>query len=84
MEERFLTLEWENGDSVECEIIDRFEYEGKTYVVLNTEEDEESYIYIFDEKDGNVDLKNLEKPEFERVTKYYFETYVEAVKEKKK
>ena len=76
MEDKFLTLEWENGDSVECEIIDRFDFDGKTYVVLNTEEDEESYIYIINEKDGNVDLQNLDKPEFDRVTKYYFETYV--------
>ncbi len=52
MEDRFLTLEWENGDSVECEIIDRFEYEGKTYVVLNSEEDEESYIYILNDIDA--------------------------------
>jgi len=84
MEEKFLTLEWENGDSVECEIIDRFEYEGKIYVVLNTEEDEESYIYILDEKNGDVELKNLEKPEFDKVTKYYFETYVETDPEKKR
>ena len=84
MEDRFLTLEWENGDSVECEIIDRFEYEGKTYVVLNSEEDEESYIYILNDIDGEVELKNLEKPEFDRVTKYYFETYVEAASEEKK
>lgn len=83
MEEKFLTLEWEDGDSVECEVIDRFEYEGKTYVVLNTEEDEESYIYIFDEKDGDVELKNLEKSEFEKVTKYYFDTYVAEAGEKK-
>lgn len=84
MEERFLTLEFENGDSVECEIIDRFEYEGKSYVVLNTEDDEESYIYIIDEKDGEIDLKNLEKPEFDRVTKYYFDNYVEEVPDQKK
>ncbi len=76
MNEKFLTLEWENGDLVECEIIDRFEYKDKAYLVLNVDGEKESYIYGFTEDNDEISLNNLEKDEFDLVTKYYFNSIV--------
>ena len=72
-EEYFLTLDFD-GEQVECAIIDEFEMDGKKYIVLLPEDDEEAYIYSYIEtKDGEMTLANLEEAEFKKAADFYME-----------
>lgn len=70
-EEYFLTLDFD-GQEVECAIIDEFELDGKNYIVLLPEDEEEAYLYAYTEKeDGEISLENLEEAEFQKVAVEY-------------
>ena len=72
-EEYFLTLDFD-GEQVECAIIDEFEMDGKKYIVLLPEDDEEAYIYSYTEtEDGETTLANLEEDEFKKAADFYME-----------
>jgi len=72
-EEYFLTLDFD-GEQVECAIIDEFEMDGKKYIVLLPEDDEEAYIYSYTEtEDGEMTLANLEEDEFKKAADFYME-----------
>jgi len=72
-EEYFLTLDFD-GEQVECAIIDEFEMDGKKYIVLLPEDEEEAYIYSYEEKeDGEMTLSNLEEDEFKKAADFYME-----------
>ena len=72
-EEYFLTLDFD-GEQVECAIIDEFEMDGRKYIVLLPEDDEEAYIYSYTEtEDGEMTLANLEEDEFKKAADFYME-----------
>lgn len=70
-EECFLTLDFD-GQEVECAIVDEFEMNGKKYMVLLPEDEEEAYLYSYTEdEDGAVNLANLDEEEFKTVAEEY-------------
>ncbi len=69
-----VTLEFEDGESIECEAIGLFEYEEfpeKTYIALapTDEEDDDVYIYEYHElSDDEFELLDIESDdEFDKV-----------------
>jgi len=67
----YLTLEFDDGE-VECAIIDEFKMDGKNYLVLLPDEEDDAYIYSFKEDEENgIELTNLEEPEFNKAVAEY-------------
>ncbi|MBE6037144.1 MAG: DUF1292 domain-containing protein [Clostridiales bacterium] len=70
----FLTLEFEDGVEVECEIMGVFDVEGKEYIALLPNDDtEEVYLYGYKELDNDeFELIDIEDDaEFEKVAKEF-------------
>ena len=71
----FITLEFDDGQSQECEILGIFEVEGKEYIaLLPTEEgSEDVYLYGYKEVgDDEFELIDIEDDaEFEKVSKEF-------------
>jgi NAD(P)H-flavin reductase len=71
MDMDFITLEFD-GEDVECAIIDEFELNGKKYMVLLPEDEEDAYIYSFEEdEEGEITLSNLDEDEFKIAVEFY-------------
>ena len=65
-----ITLEFDDGESIECEIMGVFDFEGKEYIALIPEDDSDDvYIYGYKElNDDEFELYDIEDDdEFERV-----------------
>jgi len=70
-DQEFVVLDFD-GEEVECAIIDEFEMEGKHYIVLFPEDEEDAYIYSYKEDDeGEITLSNLEEEEFKKAVELY-------------
>lgn len=70
----FLTLEFDDGAEVECEILGIFEVEGKEYIALLPNDDtEDVYLYGYKENgDDEFELVDIEDDaEFEKVSKEF-------------
>ena len=66
----FITLEFDDGAEVECEIMGVFDFEGKEYIALIPDDDtDDVYIYGYKEVgDDKFDLVDIEDDaEFEKV-----------------
>ena len=66
----FITLEFDDGQDVECEIMGIFEFEGKEYIALLPDDGtDDVYIYGYKENsDDEFELIDIEDDdEFERV-----------------
>lgn len=82
----YITLDFEDGASEECEVLGIFEVGDKEYIALIPEHDDEAvYLYGYEEsKDPETDeilfdLRDIEDDaEFEAVSKTY-ESLVEAL-----
>ena len=73
-DEDFLTLEFDDGTEVECEILGVFECEGKEYIALIPDDGtDDAYIYGYLEVgDDEFDLIDIEDDdEFERVVEEF-------------
>ena len=73
-DEDFITLEFEDGQEIECEIMGIFECEGKEYIALIPDDDtDDVYIYgykeISEEEFELVDI--LDDAEFDKVVKEF-------------
>lgn len=77
-----VTLDLEDGTSVECAIMTIFEIDDQDYIVLipvdeNDEPIEEGEVFIyryFEDEDGNPSLDNIaDEEEFERVSERFDE-----------
>jgi uncharacterized protein YrzB (UPF0473 family) len=70
----YLTLEFDDGQEVECEIMGVFEFEGKEYIAL-IPDDESDDVYIYGYKETNdeefelIDIEDDE--EFKRVVEEF-------------
>lgn len=74
----FITLEFDDGESVECEVMGVFEFEGKEYIALIPGDDtDDVYIYGYKEIDDEefelIDIDDDEEfqkvvAEFEKMT----------------
>ena len=65
-----ITLEFDDGESIECEIMGVFDFEGKEYIALIPEDgSDDVYIYGYKElNDDEFELYDIEDDdEFERV-----------------
>lgn len=66
----FITLEFDDGAEVECEIMGVFDFEGKEYIALIPDDDtDDVYIYGYKEAgDDEFELVDIEDDaEFEKV-----------------
>lgn len=75
MDDKILLIN-EEGEEIEFIIDDRFEFDGKTYVVLCEEEDSDDALLfkIEEDEDGDVTLLEVDDDEeFEKVSEFYFE-----------
>jgi uncharacterized protein YrzB (UPF0473 family) len=66
----FITLEFDDGAEVECEIMGVFDFEGKEYIALIPDDDtDDVYIYGYKEVgDDEFELVDIEDDaEFEKV-----------------
>ena len=69
-EEDIITLEFDDGGEVECEIMGVFDYEGKEYIALIPHDDSDDvYLYGYKETgDDEFELVDIEDDdEFEKV-----------------
>ena len=76
-DDQYLTLEWEDGSSIECEIIDHLDLDGKKYIALLPKDDDQAIIFSYTEKDDEVELGNLEDDEFDRVSQAFLDNFDE-------
>ena len=86
-DDMFVTLELDDGSSVECQILTIFEADGRDYIALlpldengDTNEDGEVFIYRYSEDaEGNPSLENIEDDdEYEVVSDRFDELLDEA------
>lgn len=66
----YITLEFDNGEDIECEILGLFEVEGKEYLALLPDnDDDEVYLYRYNElPNEEFELLDIETDEeFEKV-----------------
>ena len=69
-----ITLEFDDGDVIECEIIGVFEYNGKDYIALDPNDDSgDAFIYGYKEVgDDEFELIDIEsEEEFEGAAKEF-------------
>lgn len=73
-----VTLELENGDELECQIIDIFEVEGKEYIALLHPEDDIAMLYTFKEfEDGSIEIADIGSDEDYNVVAEAFNALME-------
>ncbi len=73
-EAEFITLEFDNGEEVEAEIMGIFEVDGKEYIALIPDDDSDDvYLYGYKEvNDDEFELIDIEDDaEFDRVVKEF-------------
>jgi len=75
-----LVLEAEDGTEQEYAIIDRFEAEERSYIIIAPIEDdavsEETFLFRCSETEDSIDLEEIEDDaEFDRISDYYDETF---------
>lgn len=69
-EKDFITLEFEDGEDLECEVLGVFEFEGKEYIaLLPTDGSDDVYIYGYKELDEeDIELVDItDEAEFKKV-----------------
>ena len=81
-DEDFITLEFENGEEIECEIMGIFDVDDKEYIALLPDDGtDDVYLYgykeISDEEFELVDI--LDDDEFDRVAAAFGELEIEEI-----
>lgn len=86
-DDMFVTLDLDDGSSVECQILTIFEADGRDYIALlpldengDANEDGEVFIYrYYEDEEGNPSLENIEDDEeYEIVSDRFDELLDEA------
>ncbi len=79
-EEDILTLEFDDGEAVECGILGVFDALDKEYIALNPLGTEDVYIYGYEEDDDEFELKDItDDEEFEKVVAEFEKLAIEEV-----
>lgn len=76
----FITLQFDGGEDIECEILGIFDVEDKEYIALLPDDDSEDvYIYRYNElPDDEFELLDIEDDEeFEKVSKEFDKLSIE-------
>jgi|SRR6056297_586929 uncharacterized protein YrzB (UPF0473 family) len=76
-DDQFLTLEWEDGSAVECEIIDQIDLDGKQYIALLPRDEDQAIIFSYKEIAGEIELGNLEDEEFKKVSEAFMADFTD-------
>ena len=64
----YITLEFEDGTEVECEVLDTITLEEKDYMALQPENQEEYYVYGYKEVEDGIEIINIDdEEEFNKV-----------------
>lgn len=73
--DNMITLLDEDGNEVECEVIDMFEYDEKEYIVLLPDDEDDPYILRVDKDEDGKDVFAVieDDDEFEKVADAYDE-----------
>ncbi len=80
-EEMFVTLDLDDGSTLECQIVSIFEADEQNYIALAPVDNDEEIIFYryFEDEEGNPSLENIENDdEFEMVTDRFDELLDEA------
>ncbi len=79
MEVPVMKLMFDDGEEVNCMVLDLFEFEGKKYIILLPEGTEEYLVYMYVEtEDGAFSLANIDNDEeFNRVIDFINEEIAE-------
>lgn len=83
-EQKMIYVTLEDGKEVACLVVDMFEIEGKEYIAIVPEGEEEVFLYNYKEDEVGVQLINIEDDaEFELVSQTFLESidYVENEEE---
>ena len=81
-DEDFITLEFENGEEVECEIMGIFDVEDKEYIALLPDDGtDDVYLYGYKEiSDEEFELVDIEDDdEFDKVSAVFSELEIEEI-----
>ncbi len=81
-DEDFITLEFENGEEIECEIMGIFDVEDKEYIALLPDDGtDDVYLYGYKEiSDEEFELVDIEDDaEFEKVSAAFSELEIEEI-----
>ena len=70
-EAMIVDLEDENGNIVQCEVVDGFEYKENEYLLVQNPEDGSVYLFKVVGEGENSELVVPEDEEFEEVSAYY-------------
>lgn len=79
-EDEYITLEFDDGDSVECFVIGVFDCDGKDYIALAPQEEtDDVYLYRYIDNGETFDLEDIDdEEEFNKVAKEFDEIMDEA------
>ncbi len=75
-----ITLDYEDGSSVECEILGVFEANGAEYIALYDEESEDIILYRYIENGEEFELEDIPEEDFDAVSEV-FEAIMEQEEE---
>ena len=84
IEEMILTLEDEDGTSMDCQILQIFEYEGREYAAATPVDEDNNEIYFFGweaEENGEEVEISLENLEDEELLQELFNVFMESLED---
>lgn len=74
----FIDIEFEDGASSRCQIIDIFEVDDKSYIAVLPEGDENVLIYGFEDTEDGPELQNIEDEDlYDKVCDVFVNLYDE-------
>ena len=77
-----ITLEFDDGAEVECEIMGTFEFNGKEYIALYSADDDDVYIYEYKEvNEDEFEIVDIESDEEYEAVVAEFDAIMEANEE---
>ena len=77
-----ITLEFDDGVELECEIIGTFDYEDEEFIALAPDDDSgEVFIYAYTETEDGFEIEEIEDDEKFEAVVAEFESLVEEVEE---
>lgn len=66
-----ITLDYEDGSSVECEILGVFEANGAEYIALYPDDSEDIILYRYIENGENFELEDIPEEDFDAVAEVF-------------